>query len=388
MRLPTRAFRREAQLVDRDSISIVHLVTNHPVDDVRVAYRECRSLRQAGYDITLVAADSSGTALADVPTVVVESSKGRLGRLITTQYRATRAARKIRPTLIHFHDPELLPSAFLLRLFGYKVIYDVHEDMPKVIQSRHWLNPSIRPALSRLMMAIEWLAGYTMSGVVTTVPSIYKRFPMRRTVLVQNFPERSELTTNDSAAPYDQRESGLVCWAGALSEARGAIAMAEAISKVEFGPARLELAGRFDPPELADSAVSVGGPGRVQTLGVLGRADVLDLYNRARVGLMLYQPTPSYIESQPIKLFEYMNAGIPIVASDFPFIRSVLETHGCGICVDPTNPAEAADAIEFLLTHPEEAKAMGARGREAIELFTWEAEFEELLGLYRRVLGF
>lgn len=366
---------------------IVHLVTNHPVDDVRVSFRECRSLQEAGFDVTLVAADTTSQPLPDVRTIVVEPSPGRLARILKTQFRAVRVVRKLRPTLIHFHDPELLPSAFVLQLLGHKVVYDVHEDMPKVIQSRYWLNPRVRPLLSSLMAATEWLAGKTLSGIVTTVPSIYKRFPSDKTILVQNFPSKSEITDAATTVPYAQREEGLICWAGSLSVARGALAMAETLARVKTPGAHLALAGRFDPVDLVDEVIETCGADRVEILGLVDRPAVLELYNRSQIGLMMYEPTPSYVESQPVKLFEYMAAGIPIVASDFPFIRSVLETHDCGITIDPTDPEAAARAIDFLLANPDEAEAMGARGRVAAELFTWESEFEALLGLYNRILG-
>ena len=140
--------RKRADVRETTRPKIVHLVTNHEVNDVRVAYRECRSLINAGLDVTLVAADTTNTPLPDVPTVTVKSAEGRIIRMLKTQLRAVRAARALKPTLIHFHDPELLPSAFVLRFLGHEVIYDVHEDMPKVIRSRHWLRSS-KPKKSR-----------------------------------------------------------------------------------------------------------------------------------------------------------------------------------------------------------------------------------------------
>ena len=359
----------------------MHLVTNHSVDDVRVVYRECRSLIRAGYNITLVAPDDSTTPLPEVPTVLVPLSTGRFGRMVWTQLRVLRAARRMRPALVHIHDPELLFGAFLLRLLGYRIIYDVHEDMPKVVMNRSWIHDAVRPALSRSVAAVEWLAGRTFAGIVTTVPSIQKRFPENRSVLVQNFPELTEITTAGNAIPYEAREAGLVCWAGPLTADRGALVMAEAIAKVSHPQVHLEVAGNFDPPVIHDQMVGLTGQGRITARGILKRPEVLALYDRARIGLMLYQPTPSYVESQPIKLFECMAAGIPVVASDFPFIREVLQTHQCGIVVDPTNPAEAAEAIDYLLSNPAEAAAMGVCGRHAAESFTWESQFEGLHGV-------
>jgi glycosyltransferase involved in cell wall biosynthesis len=96
----------------------------------------------------------------------------------------------------------------------------------------------------------------------------------------------------------------------------------------------------------------------------------------------------SYVESQPIKLFEYMAAGLPVVAADFPGFRDIVERHQCGLCVPPTDPARIAAAIEWIFAHPAEAEAMGQRGRALVQQrLNWEREAKVLLTLYGRVGG-
>jgi glycosyltransferase involved in cell wall biosynthesis len=118
-------------------------------------------------------------------------------------------------------------------------------------------------------------------------------------------------------------------------------------------------------------------------LGWMDRAEVMNLFTQVRAGLVLFQPAPNHIDSQPNKLFEYMAAGLPIIASYFPSWIQLISKLQCGLVVNPAYPREIATAITWILENPVEAKAMGARGREAvIEMYNWEREATKLLGIY------
>jgi glycosyltransferase involved in cell wall biosynthesis len=106
-----------------------------------------------------------------------------------------------------------------------------------------------------------------------------------------------------------------------------------------------------------------------------------------RAGIVALHPAPSFVASYPIKMFEYMAAGLPVVASDFPPFREILGDGACGLLVEPRNPAVLAAAIRWIFDHPAEARAMGERGRRRVEtLYTWEAEEARLADFYRRLL--
>ena len=89
----------------------------------------------------------------------------------------------------------------------------------------------------------------------------------------------------------------------------------------------------------------------------------------------------------PNKLFDYMLMSLPVVVSNFPLYRDVVQTHQCGLTVDPARPQEIARAIVYLIEHPREAQQMGANGRRAVlEKYNWEKESQKLLQIYDTVL--
>ena len=103
---------------------------------------------------------------------------------------------------------------------------------------------------------------------------------------------------------------------------------------------------------------------------------------------MTLHPLVSYQEALPVKMFEYMLAGLPVIASDFPLWNSIVLGNGCGLCVDPMNPAAIAEAIRYIATHPDEARQMGRNGRQAVlQRYNWEAEEIKLLDAYRSIVG-
>lgn len=103
------------------------------------------------------------------------------------------------------------------------------------------------------------------------------------------------------------------------------------------------------------------------------------------MGLLIFHAVPNHVESQPNKLFEYMSAGLPVIASDFPAWRDF--AGGCSIFVDPLEPREIADAMTWILNHPDEAERLGMKGRELVETkYNWAKEGEKLVDFYARVM--
>jgi glycosyltransferase involved in cell wall biosynthesis len=295
-------------------------------------------------------------------------------------------ARRLDADVYHFHDPELIPIGLLLRARGKSVIYDIHEDMPKEILSKQYLPRWSRQFVSWLVARIEGTASTRFSGLVVVTPSIAKRFrPLnRQTVIVHNYPYVRELVRDGQPVPWEARRQS-VAYVGGLTLHRALREMVQAMAHLPDSlPATLELAG----PEVKDDinlAELRRHPGwaRVQNHGFIDQRRTFQILQNVRAGLVLYHPEPNQIESMPQKIFEYMGAGIPVIASDFPLWKRIMGDAGCGFFVDPLKPAEIAKAIEYVLTHPHEAEEMGRRGQAAVlQHFNWDTEAEKLIQLY------
>jgi hypothetical protein len=363
---------------------VCHITTVHPVDDHRILHKECVSLRDAGYDVTLVAPHDEDTVLRGVRVVALRTAaRSRLERMARRPLAAYRAAVAIDAELYHFHDPEFLPYAVALARRGKRVVYDAHEDVPVQVRHKHWIPPRARAPIARAYAQLEAACVGRLSAVVSPSVTALARLRPRqpRAIGLANYPR---LETAPDPGPWDER-SRAACYVGGISEVRGARELVAAMAGVD---GELHLAGPVSPPELLDELERSPGWQRVRYLGRVGHERVTALLAGAKVGVIPLHPIPNYVDAYPVKLFEYMAAGLPVIATDVPRWRALLEEHGCGICVPHDSPQRLAVAIGELLDDDARAREMGARGRRAVETdYSWGSQAAALLDLYRELLA-
>jgi hypothetical protein len=300
--------------------------------------------------------------------------------------RVLHAALREDASLYHFHDPELIPVGLLLSALGKRVIYDVHECVPEQVFAKAYIPRPLRPLVSRAVGAAEAVMALFFDGIVAATPHIARRFPRRKTALVQNFPTLSAAVAGKQPS-YQQRAPTAV-YVGGIDRPRGICELVSAMSLVpENLRARLSLVGGIRPITLETQLRGMAGWRYVDFWGRRDYEEVFSILSQARLGVVTLLPKPAYLRSQPTKLFEYMAAGLPVVASDFPYWREIVEGVGCGLLVDPRCPQAIARAVEWLLIHPREAEQMGQRGRAAVaDRYNWQKELPKLLKLYDRLL--
>jgi len=364
------------------------MTSAHPPFDVRIFHKECKSLAAAGYDVALVVPYHESLVKDGVRIVATPPRAGRLRRMTRGVFDVLRAANREDADLYHFHDPELIPAGIVLRLLGRKVIYDIHENLPETLSYKPYLPAWLRtPAFVRMVALLEKMASRFFSGLITTTSFLTNRFSPsnRKIALVRNYPLLDEFTFSDS---IEVRNSAFIYVGSRLTEGRGMPQLVEAIGLVPAGAsARLQLAGTFDPPELQERLQAFPGWQRTEVLGYLGRSQVAEVLSRALAGLAVLQPEPNNVQGLSTKLYEYMASGLPVIASDFPSFRAVVEEARCGLVVDPMDARAIAEAMIYLLENPAEARAMGERGRSAVlHKFNWNAEQQNLLDLYDELL--
>lgn len=369
---------------------IVHFTTVHPRDDSRIRAKMMSALSKTYPGrVGLFVQDGHGNENDRVAGYDVFDTGPRLRRIKRMSvggWRMFRSILRARPRIAHFHDPELIPWAVALRLCGIRMIYDVHEDYPEAVSENHRLPKAFRTVLPPIVRLFEWASMPFFSSIVTVTPQIQQKFDRNKTILIRNFPMVREF--HEPADTPMRERPGEFAYIGTITQNRNIIGMIDAVNAVKDNDVVLRLAGHF--PVAADRNAAMDHPAweRVRFDGWVSRDGVADILANARAGLVVLKPIAHEMQTLPIKLFEYMAAGVPVISSDFPIWRQIVEEAGCGLLVDPNKPEQIAEAMQWIMDNPELAQVMGQRGREAVlERFNWERESETLIQAYHKILN-
>jgi glycosyltransferase involved in cell wall biosynthesis len=363
-------------------IKIAHLTSAHPRCDTRIFIKMCSSLAENGYETFLVVADGKGSETKNDVNIVDIGAKtgGRLSRMTKTVNKVFKKAVELDVDIYHLHDPELLPIGLKLKKLGKKVIFDSHEDVPKQMLGKPYLNAPLRRLIGAVFGMYESYACVKFDAIIAATPYIRDKFIKinLNTVDINNFPLLEELA-NTSEWEKKQNE---VAYVGGIAKIRGIEEIVQALGYTN--EIRLNLAGKFSEASAEVNVKNYTAWSKVNELGFLNRGQINTVLAKSKAGLVTLHPVINYIDALPVKMFEYMAAGIPVIASNFPLWREIVESNECGLCVDPLNPKAIGKAIQYLIDNPAQAERMGGNGRKAVEgKFNWPIEEKKLLDLYK-----
>jgi glycosyltransferase involved in cell wall biosynthesis len=365
---------------------IAHLTSVHPRNDIRIFHKQCRSLANAGYQVTLVVADGKGTEVVNGVSVHdVGKPSSRLHRMVYSTRRVYQAARQLNAKIYHLHDPELLPFGPVLKKLGRTVIFDAHEDVAKQIISKPYIPQYVRTPTSVLYGTFEARAIRYMDAIICATPSIAETFAKygAETTIVANYPIVGELVRVKNGGDSCSHS---VCYIGGLSDVRGLREIVKAAALSRAG-VQLKYAGRFESSSFKEEIIALPEARKAIFLGWLDRGQIAQLVNESMAGLVTLHETPNHRESLPIKMFEYMSGGLPVIASNFPLWQKILTEANCGICVDPTDVQAIADAMDELANNRERAAEMGRNGQVAVSRkYNWATQEDNLLALYEKLV--
>ena len=365
------------------NFKVAHLTSVHTRFDTRIFIKECTSLANNGYSVALVVADGKGNETKNNVTIFdVGKSNGRLARIIKAPSRILEKALELNASIYHLHDPELIPIGIKLKKYGKVVIFDAHEDVPKQLLGKSYLPNSSKWLLSNMYSIYERWACGELDAVIAATPYIKKKYTAMgvKSIDINNYPLFGELSSAKSNW-HNRKEQ--VVYVGGLERIRGIHELVKAL-RLTSPDVRLVMGGSFTDVTFEKSVKEEDSWQRVDHLGWLDRVGVKNVLNDSLAGLVTLHPIINYLDALPVKMFEYMDAGLPVIASDFPLWKSIIEGNECGLCVDPLNPNDIANAIDFLINHPAEAEKMGHNGQKAVkEKYNWCIEEQKLLKFYK-----
>lgn len=355
---------------------ICHFSSLHARYDTRIYYKHCISFVRAGFRVNLVVSDGFGGSVNNEVRISDCGPKlGLFGRLVFQNWKVLLHVLRTKSDLHVFHDPELCVQAFILFLMGKTVIYDSHEDIAKQLSTRS--TPSFWVALkNNILPRAELLVASKLPLVISATEGVAERFGgvSDRTIVVRNYPVTNELT-ND--VPWDSRDMQ-ACYIGGLKDTRG---IQEIVDACAIAKMPLVLAGVWQPTSYSTAFTGLLEKGEeVRYLGNLDRRGVAELLSNSRIGLLTLHKTPNHMHSLPVKMFEYMAAGMPIICSDIKLWVDIVQKYDCGLHVDPNDVDAIASAITKLVLNKEDAARMGENGQRAIvNDLNWDVEFSSLL---------
>jgi glycosyltransferase involved in cell wall biosynthesis len=374
------------------SARVVHISTVHPTFDQRIFHRECVTLADNGFTVTLIVhADHSGDRDGVRLTSLGPLQSGPFRLRVIDRLRETKKALRLALSsggdVYHIHDPELLPVALALkRKTGARVIYDCHEDNVGYALQKTYIPRPLRRSIAALVSFYEKRAATRLDAVVTADEGLCRRFERlgAHAVTVYNFP-RLDLFHE---APDVEKSFDLV-YHGSLPRyhIQECFAIDDALLR-RGRRVRWLLFGRFDDLRWAQEQVAARGATQRFVLGgAIPAEQVAASVATARIGIIPLPDLPKFQHNIPTKLFEFMALGLPVVLSDLPPSRPFVGDGKCAVMVPPSDAEAYAEAIIGLLDRPERRREMGEEGRRRVmSRYNWSSEGEKLVGLYRGLL--
>jgi len=360
----------------------------HPANDPRIIYKLAPALAES-YEVWCALPGATPSSPDGIRWLRLPRFRSLTLRLLFTHPCLLAYLLWLRPQALHLLMPELLPVGFLARLLGVEVIYEVQENLYQKFPIKRRNNAPLYQSLFR------WFdrRARRVFPMIFTEPAYRKEYSQlaRPHVIIHNYPDLDRL--KGYRKPYMSAATGQpeLLYIGLVSLERGldTIIEAAALLKPRYPTLKIHFFGRRQVDQRRLEALPAYHQVRNNLLfyGQTDQAVALPYAARCLAGLAILHPVGDYPESYPTKLFEYMALGLPVLTSDFPLYKSVVEPHASGYCLQSDDAQALAGQIEHLINHPAEARQLGLNGRRAVEqAYNWTTEKSRLLTFYHKLL--
>jgi glycosyltransferase involved in cell wall biosynthesis len=366
---------------------VCHLTSVHPPFDIRIFYKECVSLAKAGYQVSLIAPIHEPTLKEGIQIIPITLPKSRLKRMLIAPFRMFRLALKQKAHIYHFHDAELMLTGILLRLWGKKVIYDIHENNRLNILDKEYLNPFFKRFFYWGYLIFEKFALlFYHRWVLALSEETYQHYYSKeKSTVILNFPLYKKKPSVNKVLKSPLR----FVYAGVVHPARGVLNMIDIIAKLnEKGiNATLDLIGTIRPDGFLNTIQTLSENtqigNKVFLHGFVEAPEVSKYLAEADFGLVFLYPFKRYQEALPTKMFEYMQHGLPVITNNYPLYKTYVEKTKTGLCVDVNKLDVAVEQILHLINTLEDWQQMAVNGIELTQKkFNWKSQEAKLLELY------
>jgi len=357
----------------------------HRWNDTRILVKQAASLAEHGREVILVGIGDRPAPFEHLGVRVIQLPRRRRPLRWITWLSILQIVRQQQPSVVHVHDPELIPLALLLKLAGRRAICDIHENVAEQVLEKEWLPVIVRRPLGLVLkVVLRWLPR-AADAVILAEDSYLKHIPRASNVsVIHNYP----LLPAQYKENYESDVLRLV-YVGDVRLVRGIREYVTITHRLNARgiPTELTVIGSFANPEegrqIADLVRELSLERQVKLLGRRPPEDLPTLLQNCDVGLALLHPIGNFRESYPTKMFEYMAAGLPAVASRFALWENVLVSNECGRVVNPLDVDEATSVLEEYWKSPDLRERHGRNGRRAVvERYHWGLDVPRLLAIY------
>lgn len=364
------------------------LSTVHPPTDPRIFYKIAPSLSTYYEVFCAMPGARTNTETNAFKTIRLPYFQGLFARALFCHPVALWNYLRFRPDLVHIFVPELLPLAFLFQWLGTKVIYEVQENLYKKFSIKRYNNGAAYQFLFRLF---DRVARRKLHFIFTENAYLneYRDLAYPHAV-IHNYASLAFIDANKSCSGVISDKPQLF-YTGVISLERcfDIIVAALARLKVRYPTFHIHLFGplRLDQKEMAKLPGFEDIRDNLTFYGYTDLKMALPYAENAVAGIALLKPVADYPESYTTKLFEYISLGLPVITSDFPIYRDVVEQSECGFCISPYDSDALYEKLSWIIENPGLGRLMGIKGRKSAEKnYNWQQEAGLLLSFYKSLL--
>ena len=370
--------------------------THNPLDH-RVFYKESLSLKKIGYDVYVIGVDFSETKKyveKEIKITQIRRVKNKIFKRILSLPQLYCEAKKIDCDIYHCHDLDAAALGLLLKIFHKKkLVFDVHEYNAEIITEGSTIPKMLKPFIKKIIEKIDRYIAVKSDYIITVDDNLYNNYKKynKNCVSIQNFINFESINIDPDSNNFKRKEN--IVYLGALSEKRGILKIIETAKKLkEKGiQNKILFVGGFSNESEKNKTLKLiekyNLEDMIKFVGKVPYEQVPKHLKQSIIGLLILQPSERYLKgSYPVKLFEYMYYGLPVIASNFEGIKEIIQKEKCGILINPKDTDEITNAITNLLEKPEKIKQMGHNGKQAIlKKYNWNNESKKLEEIYEKI---